>query len=444
MNHELEPSTESVPASQMFRTEEQMAQEAVQTISTGQIKIIEASQVNQENADITPYIRISEGELDKDKIELNEYEKKQPKVFRNGAFGDFSFKNPTDAAQKSREVTHEAIIDSVLLDNQWHLNEVELGEDLQNGKVTQLFEISLDDERKVPIINFSDSLLSEDQLNSLHDAITRVTNSTGSGIFKILRAICIQPSERFKNGTVGSVRGASGVVRLNEILLDNPEGYIKHREHGITPLQSTTTHELGHLVELLDKSPANFSKAIGWRSEGGTVIDDYGQVAFTSRYYLDRPFTVEVSKDGEVQEAKADEFYGKSAVEKAAPVTGYGYTNPREDFAEGFVPYTYAASEDTVALDALRRNATAGILQRGSGGEYGPFQVRVEPLPLTTVFGANIKPKTYSLAKPRYSVVITNPGLDQDPTKGYGIRYHQFIDDYGNVQHRPIRQPNYS
>ena len=124
MNHELESTSESVPANQMFRTEEQMAQEVVQAISAGEIRIIEASQTSQENADITPYIRISEGDIDK--IELDEYEKTQPKVFRTSAFEDFSFKNPTDVIQKEREVTHQEIIDRVLLDNQWHLNEVEL------------------------------------------------------------------------------------------------------------------------------------------------------------------------------------------------------------------------------------------------------------------------------------------------------------------------------
>lgn len=419
MSAEIATSPESMPASEVFLSEGELRSAAQQAVDNGLVTV-ELSQGNTVGEEVFPTIKFRKDQLIDSDSESAPF---------SGKFEDFEFKKPDEMLDMAKTEASSELIEKVARDNGWYLLEPDLKREIEDGRVSQHYRLSFNGGH-VELVNFSNTKLTDTNLDQIKNVLTRVSNVSGAGTLNVTNAICIQSADRFSNDAVGAARGLSGVIRLHEGLLDpeNEIGYEKFKDIGTSPLESTLTHEFAHLVELNDTEMRAYGKETGWSTEYGTVVDDYGNAVYVDRHTLDvSPHNLQVSdKDGKTREVHAKDHYGDEVIANAKPVTRYGYTNEREDLAEAFVPYVYA--KDT--LDPVRKNALDGVLHRGSGGEHGPFRVDIEEVPLSERIGNNITPHHYIVAEPYFREEVTPYTPNQ--MVAYGGETKTIVDDYGN------------
>ncbi len=443
------PIHESVPSAEIFFTEDELLNASAEAIESGVVQLTEYKPAPGIYPDIAP--RIS---LEQDEVDTTDFPDSDIKF---GAYykapQELTFKDPSKVLAKTELEVKNDTIHAVANNNQWHFNEPSLEKDLKEGRVSQLFEIATEGHESIMVVNFTDSELTDDQLQSIRKITDKANQLTAGTVFDATNALCILPSERFNSGVVGSARAISGVITLNESLINGElerdmqeEGRpIKFSQYGIDALESTLTHEYWHLIELKDTETEAYAAATGWSSEYKNVVNDYGDVESFTYHQLRRiPHIISIGQDGKLVDVKSSDHFTQEELEQAKPVTKYAYTNNREDSAEAFVPYVHTESDNHEALDPVRRNAITGILERVSmAQDQSPRPTEMQKLPLEAM--KTIKPATYTVDEPKYNIQGNSTGPlhdSSDPKEWYSTYNRQTVtDDYGNEVVALGRQP---
>lgn len=442
-NNELVRNSEiGVKASEVFASQSEIERANLAAIREGIINFEVVP--DGVEADIYPVVLVDESQVETDK--LDDYHKKF------GMYVDFDAAHIKEdekpkVLEKINETIEERFIEHAYFDT-WFLNDPELSKELEDGEISEALEFMLND-KIVPLFNFSKTKLTNEDINNIQKALEATANLSGTKLFDTLNAICIQSEDKFEGTVLGSARSSSSVIRLNEVLLEEKAtGYFKGEllerftKHGITPLTNTLTHEIGHILEFEDTENGAFAEATGWETQINSLMDDYGYFRYAEHNRISNqiPNRIKLTKDGKQIKINPRQLYGKEAIDKAKPVSRYAYTNAQEDFAEAFVPYIHTESKDYDALDPVRRNIISGILHRGSGGEYGPFQVSFKQADLSKKIGLDFKPGTYKVREPKVSLHAIEPVNNTFTQEQYLDRQRKIVDDYGNEIDSSVRQ----
>lgn len=428
------------PASEVFASEDSVKDTVLAALSSGHSQVTE---VPRETTDSDLFVLV---DLDIQDIELN---KLPANDITSGdmlykPFADWPFKNPEAMATKEAEAITETVIEHEVA-QLWYLNEPKLEVLIREGTISQAFELSMG-EQTIPILNFSETLINEEQLEQIRSSVEKVANVSGGSVFKGANSICVLPESEFDEKTCGSTRGSSGAVLLNERLLKGEFEEDLHndafKDIPCSALEIVATHELGHLVELQNKNyKIGYAEAVGWDTVGGAITDDYGNVV---THYIHQLKAVPgesrvVSNESDYVTVNTLERFGKHAYIDGKPVTQYAYTNEREDFAEAFVLFAQGHQQ---LMDAIRVNAIRNVLREGSGGEFGPHIVKSRALRLKDLNFGRINPQTRYKAKITYKLNALNPDKTL-PADGWdNFNYTDIVDDYGNVINSRQRKPN--
>lgn len=428
-----------IPASEVFTSGEELMDSARRAIEEGVVTTKLAE--HGETPDLMVGIEVRPEEIEPGSMTPSEMK------IKYGPYDDFEFTEPEKILDVTAKTANEKILNRICLDNNWHLEEPKLEQDLKEGIVSEQFRIKSDSGEEIPLINFTETTLTEDQLSRIKDAASKVSAASGGALFRSVGAICIQKTERFKDKVVGSARGTSGVILLSERLItgeldgneDRPEAYDK-----VTNLESTLTHEMAHLIEIQDEVYQAYGKATGWRESNKAIVDDYGNTVGIYRNKLETPLMVQVAdENGKLEDVYAPQKYGMKTVEGAKPASRYGNTNRREDFAETFVPYIHADRfEKPGIIDPLRRDAIDGMMRRVASAEHGPKLVSIDKIPVSTRIGETIEPREYVVAEPTYSVASASVTQQIRGSQPYVEKQNTFVDDFGNEQTKGSLQPS--
>lgn len=443
---------ERIPSRDIFFTEEELLGAAKEALTEGVVSVVEfkGSGKNGDYPDTAPRVALNIDDIDSNS--WSEFERQSGKWGLK--YEDVPAKDPESVLQKTKSEVEEQIVLQVARSNQWHLIEPSLEQDLSEGYVTQLFEITLEGREPVQVVNFSDSLLNEHQVQQIREVTDKVAELTAGAVFDATKAICILPSSRFRDRVLGSARGYSNVITLNESLVN---GDVERRvresgeepkfsEHGLDFLESTLTHEYWHLIEFQDTEMSAYAASTGWKADERNIVDDYGNVEFVSREYLSYvPYQVMISdEDGKMHEIYTPDHYSEEVMRQAKPMTKYGYTNNREDSAEAFVPYVHASDDLDDALDPIRHNAISGILARIRSSrepvQTGSVAVKHQPLKAMK----SISTRTYTLQEPQYNIQgVDAAGRRPDTQDTWYSDYsrRKIVDDYGEEQEVRAREP---
>jgi hypothetical protein len=444
---------EAVRSELVFPSEEQLLELSMHAMARGDIQteLFDRAALGQ-YPDVVPRVKLHkedlvEGSLDEDAKKYG---------FYGANFDDLKLCDPDSVVDKVSKETDESVAVAAASENTWYLSEPRLKEHVENGNVAQAFEITTDDGRRIPVVNFSETELSQEQIEEIRSVTDKVNQLSTGIVFDVSSAICILPEGSFSEGVLGLARGFSGVIALNESLINgssesklNEKGLKpKFNNHGLSMLEATLTHEQWHLLEIADTQINAFAKSTGWSSEERRLVDDYGNV---ERVTVDRldvlPSSLHINgKNGELTEVDSFNHYGIDTLTSAKPVTDYGYTNDREDSAESFVPFTHTDRDDTKSLDMIRRNALTGILQRmGNSETNGPRLTSISEIDPRDLI--KIRPKKITVGEPVFNYpIVSNSSVFKneitDPENWYNnYNKRKIVDDYGNQMDVNTRQP---
>ncbi len=428
---------EGVPSAEVFASEDELGDVVVQSMQDGTIT---TSYIEEGRADFNPYVRLDEYDVDESKLEGYD------RQYKSGRLQELPISDLDKVISKTEAEVTRRVGEQVYADNSWYLMEPNLGEDVANGHVTEQYSIT-DGKQEIRLVNFSGSLLTPEQAEQVQDVIKRVTALSGGASFDAIKAVCILGSEKFKGDVVGSARGMTGVIVLNESLINGQADSrpdLKFGEMDQNALQTTLTHEMAHLIELKDPQSGAYAKATGWENEINAFTDDYGNARRDNRSVLKTPSIVAVNdhKDQARMVSAVSEF-GVDQTIAAKPVTRYAHTNEREDLAEAFVVYANSDRDDLTGLDSLRRGGLEGVLRRASiatGSEFGPHNVQMVQLDAAEKIGTRIARKNYTISEPNFIYSHSAEAVEQPvpPRKlptiedAYIKTDNTFVDDYGN------------
>ncbi len=434
--HQLD-RIEGVPSTEVFASEEQLSDLVLDSMKNGTIT---TSYIEQGRGDFKPFVRLDQQDVDETR--LQGYDKQ----YKSGTIGELPFRDIDVAIRKTEEEVSTRVGETVFSENSWYLTEPNLKEDVANGRVSEQF-IATDGKREIRIVNFSGTKLTDEQAEQMHQVIKTVSAISGGASFDAVNAICFLGSDKFKGDVVGSARGVTGVIVLNESLINGEADArpdLKFKDIDQNGLETTLAHEMAHLVELKDPQFGAYAKGTGWETAVNAFTDDQGNAVRDSRSVLKTPSMVAINdKEDKAQMVSAVNEFGVDQTTAAKPVTRYAYTNEREDLAEAFVVYANSDRDDVASLDSLRRGALEGVMRRAAkAGDaiHGPLNIQMIQLDPSEKIGARIIPKNYTISEPHFT--YSNPEnkgeqaakAKKAPTveEAYTETSNTFVDDYGN------------
>lgn len=247
----------ATPCSEVFPDVDELEVLAAKAVEHGIVKIVE---FEQDPAKPTQYpslrvnVAITPDELRSFPDDAKEWD------WADKAFDELAFKDPTKAQETASLAVVDKVIDRTLLANAWYLKDPKTAELVEDGQVTESFELTTEGGR-IPVVNFGETVLSEEQVESIRKVMDKVCQASAGNVFDVVNAICILPKSSFEGLAIGNTNGFSGVIELSEALIDG-SSEARAREKGIVPkfselglnyLEMTLTHESWHLLELLDK-----------------------------------------------------------------------------------------------------------------------------------------------------------------------------------------------
>jgi hypothetical protein len=286
------------------------------------------------------------------------------------------------AMQDATERAAKASANMIANSEAWWLNSNwKVDKDIAEGRLTEAFEFSFGD-KAIRLVNL-DKPLTDEVLENIGIVLDRVVKATEGSVLDRLNTILLQHHDRFVPGNFGEALGHSGVFRLNTIIVDLnyilEQKAIGSRLDGISYYQQTLAHEIGHLMDISDMgdneaweqlralNPTDqqgmhyrsaFGPLLGWQHAEYEVTDEEGQKKTHRIKGIGKvpTRTLVMGEDGLPVEVDAREHFGEDVVERAVPVSPYGYSKEEEDFAEAFANYALAgeAALDPVRLEALK------------------------------------------------------------------------------------------
>ena len=132
------------------------------------------------------------------------------------------------------------------------------------GQPKEQFDIAFG-ERRIDVANFSDVVLTEDQLFSLGKVISGFTQIKNGECFDKIRSILIDDVQPFDPETKAGVNGMGvekddGIIKLYPRALEP----ISHRVEGVSNFEGTLVHEFTHA--LVGKEISNeWKRRFGWK-----------------------------------------------------------------------------------------------------------------------------------------------------------------------------------
>lgn len=431
----FETNHENLPgAAEVFASGAELERASREAVEQGKVETRLFTETDGKYPDINGYFTLEANDLNHDFIQEHQY--------ISGRLDELPLTDEAKVIERVKYEAEERLVERVFHDNNWHIGEPLVEREIEaNTPLSQRFSLELEGSNPIEVMNFSDTQLSEDQQDKIRQIVSGVTAVAGKNVFTATNAIIFTKSDRFKGGTIGTARGASGVILLNESLINGAvdEQFKKFEDIDVTPMESTLTHELAHLVELQDTVNQAYGEATGWKKHNTDTVDDYGEVVSSYKSKLEMPWEITVADEVGVKESiLARDRYELSELTSAKPVTGYGYTNEREDLAEAFVPYIHAKGSQQ--LDRIRKDSLDSMMRRINNEEHGPHQVTMRPIALDKKIGLDIWPQTYTVGEPQfsYSPPVTERqtpklSLEEQQKQAYSQRMAEVVDDYGNV-----------
>ena len=396
--------TRPIPASEVF-VSQQERQGLIKTAMNDGTISTRLQVAADEKADIALSMNIGDSDIDTTNLQ-------DKSGYVHGPKEIFEFVKPDEIYKKVGDLVDKRVEERVEEEDNWYLLDPTTAEACKNGIITQMYDLDAGIDKNIKLINFTESMLSNEQIEIIRQLVERLAGLSGGSIFEGVNAITINSSDGFVDQRTdprvinpeviaGTSSGLSKVVRINEKVVNGSFGIETETFNGIEIplLDALVVHELAHLLEFTDKGQTSepYSKSVGWESEAAQITDDYGNQINKYIHRLRQP-TITVTEDT----IPANQNYDQQTIQQAKPVTEYAGKNGREDFAEAVVSYVFTDRDDTRALDIVRRDAIEGVLQRGAV-EHGPFHVEVKSTDRTKKIGTKITPRTFIIAEPKFN-----------------------------------------
>ncbi len=432
-NHESHPG-----AAEVFATADELERSTREAVEQGII----LTRLHNNHEDDYPDIRYTFS-LEAQDLS-SDYHNQAKHTYLSGTIDELPITDEELIMKRTAYLAEERLVERGFHDNNWHLGEPLVESEIEaNTPLIQRFELVTGEVKPIEVLNFSDTSLTMEQQEQVREVVSRVTALAGQKVFDATNAIIFKKSDKFRDKVVGTARGMSGVIVLNESLINGTidKDFVKQLHAiGVDPLEGVLTHELAHLVEQQDTVNNAYAGATGWKEVSTETVDDYGEVVALNQKKLDMPWEItHIDESGDKKTVPAKDIYNLEEIINAKPVSKYGYTNEREDLAEAFIPYTHAR-HDTSQLDSLRRDAIDGIMQRIHAGEHGPHHVTIREKDLASKIGTSIRPRVYTMAEPVFTYSPPTPKhtrpkftLDEQQKQAYNQRMSEIVDDYGNT-----------
>ena len=391
------------PASEIFISPQERQDLVSASMSEGTINTRLQSGPD-EKVDISPSMSIGDSDIDISKLS-------DMSGYVHGPKEVFEFLDPDAVYEKVGDLVQRRVAETVKEEDDWYLRDPTTAEASQNGNISQMYDLDAGLDSNIKVINFSNSLLSTEQLEVIRQLVEKLAGISGGSLFKGVNAITINPASEFvdtgsdnaqhkKDVIAGTSSGLSKVIRINENVINgNFKDSMNFNGVEVPILDGIVIHELAHLLEFMDELSGKqpYLKSVGWESETVEFTDDYGEHHRKNLHRLRQP-TVVVTTES----TPANHVYDQQTIQQARPVTKYAGKNGREDFAEAVVSYLHTERDDAQSLDQIRRDAIEGVLQRGAV-EHGPFHVQLVQSDRAQKIGTKITPRTFIIAEPKFN-----------------------------------------
>ncbi len=285
-----------LPVDQVLATYEERKQDILNRLTAGDdIRLLHDGESEAEDeVKILPYVEV--------KIPTLEYEHKitQGAIIPSGRNGIYSMAHIT-ASQASRlgisgtfpEIEKEAL-QQFAVDRAASFYDVDymgIPEDIAKSVnvVSQVFELTSRD-KEVRLFNFTETLISDQQLQKIINALRHSEDMSGGTTMKKLSTIAIIPkecpywgalpeeaTERGGAMRTGVTRGRRAIMVNEELLLppknEDKPGKVENYVVGEGDLEATIYHELMHVASN-DTAEVAFGKSVGWE----VPVNDFGSI----------------------------------------------------------------------------------------------------------------------------------------------------------------------
>lgn len=451
------PNISSVRAKEVVPSYNEARELAQRAVDDGVVQLVPFEEgQGQYSADVTVYHEVDISEVDP--AHLSDYEKEHGFIPKR--VDDIVFLEPEKVNHEVAQEFQEKLLDTILQNDGWYLNldekDPKLSSRIETGDISEAYELSGPEGRTVAVLNFTETQLTDHQREIVQQITSAISDMSGGGIFKKMKAICFVADTDFDPDAKGvmpfaTAHTGTGVLKLSEQILTGAidEEFFKFKpvfkELGLNPLEAILTHEEAHLLERVDPIFDAFGQATGWSTESMKATDDYGDVQTRSVHTFDPlPHTTWIDKgDGDLTRVRTFDEFGKEAVVAAKPVTRYGARlNAAEDLAEAFVVHTHDVEKDHGKLDPMRRQAIDSMLRRITETTQMSGEVVLTPVLPDEVF--KINPMTLTVGETIYRQrkgVVEKKSDFNDPNKWYEKRFTTTVDEYGDEVPVQTRQP---
>ena len=261
--------------------------------------------------------------------------------------------------------------------------------DLVKEGVSEVFRVE-SGEKSLDILNCTTEILSSEEQQAVQAALQHVASYTGNKVFDRAAGIILASGDHFEEDSAGLYNFMDRTVRVNMDVVRKDASlanrYKKYFDEGanIGFLEVIIAHELGHSMDIntldevqthgIDKDSYHWN-GFSNRSSDFSVFDNkFGWTHHIEKPLVSDPSTPDLPAVEKRQTVHRMDDAMESECGEYSP-TGYGRSDPKEDFAESFA--IAALGGDTSKFSARTKVIAEALAQAEGSTLIGPQLVNL-------------------------------------------------------------------